>query len=208
MNSTSKNFIWLGIIAFVAVMAYQSYLKRNPVEKSVDKDVEFVHQVETIIQKKPVSQYLGNQLTNGESPFNIIYGDAEIAQNDNTLTIRNQSATDVIVLLKRFSDEKIIRSHYVQSNSKYVIKNIPNATYYSKFYHGNNWNPTRIIKGYQAGGFDDDEAFIDSDEDIMKFEVYEDGNYIYSSQFEITLETQITEGVAMKEKEVSASDFF
>ena len=43
---------------------------------------------------------------------------------------------------------------------------------------------------------------------IVSDPAFEDGNYIYSSQFEITLETQITEGVAMKEKEVSASDFF
>ncbi|GGG23190.1 hypothetical protein GCM10011532_02890 [Christiangramia forsetii] len=189
-------------------MAYQSYLKRNPVEKSVDQEEKFVDQVETIIQEEPESEFLGNQLNNGESPYNSIYGEPEIEVNDNTLTIKNQSMTDVVVMLMRVRDNRIVRNHYIKGKSQYVIKNIPDATYYSKFYHGNNWNPTRVIKSRPAGGFDNDETFIDSDEDIMKFEVYEDGNYVYSSQFEITLETQIVEGKAMREKEIAASDFF
>jgi len=208
MNSTSKSFIWLGLIAFIAIMAYQSYIKRNPIVKNIDQDTEFVDNIESIVIEKPDSEYPGNQLNNGESPFDVVYGKGFTANTDHTLTIKNQSASDVVVFLKRFEDEKIIRNHYVGANSEYTIKNIPNSTCYSKFYYGNDWNPTRIVKEITTGGFDNNEEFIDTDEDIMKFEVTEDANYIYSSQFVITLETIITEGQTLQEKKVSASVFF
>jgi Tfp pilus assembly major pilin PilA len=208
MNNTSKSFIWLGLIAFIAIMAYQSYIKRNPIIKNIDQDKEFVDNIESIVLEKPESEYPGNQLNNGESPFDVVYGKGFTANTDHTLTIKNQSASDVVVFLKRFEDEKIIRNHYVSANSEYTIMNIPNSTCYSKFYYGNDWNPTRIVKEITTGGFDNNEEFIDTDEDIMRFEVTEDANYIYSSQFVITLETIITEGQTLQEKKVSASVFF
>ena len=208
MKNTSKSFIWLGLLVFIAIMAYQSYLKRNPIIKDVDNDTEFVDNIESIVLEKPKTQYPGNHLNNGESPFDVVYGKGFTANTDHTLTIKNQSSSDVVVFLKRFEDEEVIRNHYVRANSEYTIRNIPNSTYYSKFYYGNDWNPTRIVKKITAGGFDNNEEFIDTDEDIMKFEVTEDANYIYSSEFVITLETIITEGETLQEKRVMASEFF
>lgn len=208
MKSTSKNFIWFGIIAFIAIVAYQSYLKRNPIIKDVDEKPDFVDTVENIVVEEAESEYLGNQLNNGESPFSSIYGENLTANNDNTLTIKNQSSSDVVVLLKRIKDQKIIRNHYVQASSTFTMRNIPNTICYTKYYYGNDWNPNLKIKGVIVGGFDNNEEFVDTNEDIMKFEVYEEGNYIYSSQFQVTLETIITEGQTMKEKKVSASEFF
>ncbi len=208
MKNTSKSFIWFGIIAFIAIVAYQSYLKRNPIIKDVDEELDFVDNVENIVVEEPESEFLGNQLSNGESPFSAIYGEGLSDKNDNTLTIKNQSSSDVVVLLKRITDDKIIRNHYVQANSTFTIRNIPNATCYTKYYYGNDWNPNLMVKGVMVGGFDNNQEFVDTNEDIMKFEVYEEGNYIYSSEFQVTLETIITEGQTMTEKNVSASEFF
>ena len=59
-----------------------------------------------------------------------------------------------------------------------------------------------------SGGFETNEDFVDTEEDIMEFREYEEGNYIYSSQFEITLETIELEGQTMSERKVAASEFF
>ena len=90
MNNTSKNFIWLGIIAFIAVMAYQSYVKRNPVEKVVDRETEFVDNVEEILLDLPESEYKGNSLANGASPFEVLYGRRLNSSTDHSLTIKTR----------------------------------------------------------------------------------------------------------------------
>ncbi len=82
MKNTSKSFIWFGIIAFIAIVAYQSYLKRNPLTKDVDEKLDFVDALENIVVEEPESEYLGHQLTNGESPFSSIYGENLTANND------------------------------------------------------------------------------------------------------------------------------
>ncbi|MGY5846607.1 hypothetical protein ACW6QP_04245 [Salegentibacter sp. HM20] len=208
MNNNSKNFIWLGIIAFILVMGYQSYVKRNPVEKAVDSEPEFVDNVEEILLDLPESEYKGNSLTNGASPFGILYGPGKHSPTDHTLTIRNQGSSDVVVFLKQIDNDHIIRNHYVNANSVYTFKNIPNATCYVKFYYGNDWNPNLKTKNQVTGGFESDIQFVESPEDLMTFEVTEDEHYIYSAQYEITLETLEIEGQALQEKSVSAAEFF
>lgn len=86
---TLNKGIWLAIIAFIAVMAYRSYLKRNPVEKQVDQDKEMVDHVEEMVLKKPESEFKGNQLPNGSSPFDKVYGEGYYSDNSNTLLVRN-----------------------------------------------------------------------------------------------------------------------
>ncbi len=207
-KSFISNGIWLAIIAFLIIMGYRSYLKRNPVEKNVDQEVEFVDKVETLVLEEIKSEYEGNQLPNGDSPFDAVYGKGKYADTKNELRVKNQSGNDVVVFLKRVDNGEIIRNHYIGANSEYTFKKIPNLTCYTKFYYGNDWNPTRKIKNLTAGGFDTEEEFVDAEKDIMEFKEFEDGNYFYSSQFEITLETIITEGQTMQERQVSASEFF
>ncbi len=205
---TLSKGIWLAIIAFIAVMAYRSYLKRNPVEKQVDQDKEIVDHVEEMVLNKPESRFKDHQLPNGSSPFDNVYGDGQFSNNSNTLLVRNQSGSDVIVFLKTVGSGEIIRNHYIQAHSQYLLKNVPDKTCYTKFYYGKDWNPTRKVKGIVTGGFDTDEDFVDTEKDIMEFREYEEGNYIYSSQFEITLETIEVEGQTMRERKVGASEFF
>ena len=97
--------IWLAIIAFIAIMAYRSYLKRNPVEKDVDQDTEMVDHVESMVLEEPESEFKGNQLHNGASPFDKVYGDGQFSDNSNTLLVKNQSDSDVIVFLKTVGSE-------------------------------------------------------------------------------------------------------
>ncbi|MCZ2845122.1 MAG: hypothetical protein O2U61_01270 [Candidatus Bathyarchaeota archaeon] len=207
-KSVLNNGIWLAIIAFIVLMAYRSYLKRNPVEKDVDQDTEMVDHVESFVLEEPESEFKGNQLLNGSSPFDKVYGDGQFSDNSNTLLVKNQSGSDVIVFLKTIGSEEVIRNHYIRAHSQYLLQNIPNKTCYTKFYYGKDWNPNRKVKGLVTGGFETNEDFVDTEKDIMEFREYEDGNYIYFSQFEITLETIEVEGQTMSERKVAASEFF
>jgi hypothetical protein len=113
-------------------------------------------------------------------------------------------------MLIRTSDNKIIRNEYVKGHSEYKMTKVPNSLCSTKYYYGKDWNPTRKIKDNVVGGFDNDEQFVISDkpDDLLKFEVKEDGQYIYYSTFTVTLETQIIEGNAMQERNLKPSEFF
>jgi hypothetical protein len=189
------------------VMAYRSYLKRNPVERSLEQEVEFVDNVEKLVLEQDL-KYKGNQLQNGSSPFDLVYGEGKYSDTDNTLRIKNQSGSDVVVFLKRIDNGEIIRNHYVRAGTSHTFTKIPNVTCFTKFYYGEDWNPARKVRNVIVGGFDTNEQFVDTEQDLMEFKEYEDDKYFYSSQYEITLETIIIEGEAMHEKKVAASEFF
>jgi hypothetical protein len=113
------------------------------------------------------------------------------------------------MLIEKAGD-KLIRNEYVQAKSEYEMTKILNSICYTKYYYGQDWNPNRKTKGIKTGGFDNDEQFVISDKlgDILMFQVKNDGQYTYSSNFEITLETHIIEGKAMQERSLKPSEFF
>ena len=210
MKQQTKTIFWLGLIAAIGFFAYSSYLKRNPIEKDVDYDKDIIDKVETIVVEVPDSEYLGNKLVNGSSPYDKLYGKGIYAETQNSLKIINSGSDDVVVMLIEKDGDKIIRNEYVQAKSEYEMTKIPNAVCYTKYYHGRDWNPNRKTKGIITGGFDNNEQFVISDklDDLLMFQVKEEGQYIYYSTFTITLETLIIEGKAMQEQRLKPSEFF
>jgi hypothetical protein len=210
MKQQNKIIIWLGLIVAIGIFAYSSYLKRNPIEKDVDYDKDLIDKVEVIVAEEPESEYLGNKLENGVSPYDELYGKGVYADTENSLTIINQGSDDVIVMLLEKAGDKMIRNEYVQAKSEYTMTKVPNSICYTKYYYGRDWNPTRKTKGIVTGGYDNNEQFVISDKpgDMLIFQVKEEGQYIYSSVFEITLETQMIEGKAMQERKLKSSEFF
>ena len=210
MKENKRTIILLGIIAFIALFSYKSYIKRNPIEKDIDQKKDFIEQVETIVAEKPKSKYNGNHLENGTSTFDVIYGKGIYSKTSNFLKVINNSSNDVVVILVRVKDEKVIRNEYIQPKSEFLMSKIPNSTCYTKFYYGNDWNPTRQAKGKLTGGFDNGEQFVISNEadDYLIFKQYTEGQYIHSSEYSIILETLVSEGNTLQEKNISPNEFF
>ena len=210
MKQQTKTIFWLGLLALIGLFSYSSYLKRNPIEKDVDYDKDIIDKVERIVAEEPESKYLGNKLKNGASPYDKLYGKGVYSKTENSLKITNNGSSDVIVMLIEKEGNKMIRNEYVQAKSEYNMTKIPNLMCYTKYYYGQDWNPNRKTKGIITGGFDNDEQFVISDKngDVIKFQVIKDEQYIYSSNFEITLETQIIQGKAMQEQKLKPSEFF
>ena len=82
MKQQTKTVFWLGLIAAIGLFAYSSYLKRNPIDKSVDYDKDIIDRVETIVAEEPESEYLGNKLENGASPYDELYGNGVNAHRE------------------------------------------------------------------------------------------------------------------------------
>lgn len=209
MKESNKTVIWLVLIAIIGLLAYSSYIKRNPVIKNVDEKKDIVDEVEAIILETK-TEYSRNQLENGISPYDIIYGKGLYVDSENSLKIINESFNDVIVMLIRIGDEKTIRNEYIRSKSEYLLTNIPDGICSIKYYYGKDWNPTRKIKNFEVGGFDNDEQFMlsDQEKDLLDFKKVIEDQYIYYSSYTITLETSIVEGETMNERAISPTDFF
>lgn len=202
--------ILLVIIVVISYLAYLSYLKRNPLPRNLDKDKDIIDKVESGVLNTPANnEYEGNKLDNGSSPFYCIYGGLYDDTN-NTLRIINNSQNDVVVFLVELKNHEVLRNHYIQSNTSFTFKKIPNSTCYIKFYYGNDWNPNRLLNGVKTGGFEKNEQFIisNNEDDILTFNEYFEGNYTYYSEYTITLETSQIEGNILAEKRIKASEFF
>jgi len=152
------------------------------------------------------SEYKGNKLTNGSSPYNSYFGKGIYNQNhQNWITFKNGYNTDAIVCLVNYYTGKTIRNEYIQAGTGFQMTNIPNGVYYMKVFSGKDWNPIkRINNGKIIGGFDTDISFYESKNisDLLKLN---DDGYRYSTG-EITL-YQVSNG-NMQTQNISEDTFF
>lgn len=86
---------------------------------------------------------------------------------DNRLEISCGNNSSVIVKLVNFATEKSIRYVFINKNTVYVIRNIPEGKYYLKIGYGNDW---AVIDGEPncAGRFTTD-AFFKKGDEILDF---------------------------------------
>jgi len=208
----SPRFILVALIA-LGFFAYRSYLKRNPQDRSLETDKDFISEVEEIAVSGPLaksSEYEGNRLMDGNSPFDNVYGRGIYNDTQHSLRVNNRGNRDVVIFLVSVGSERVIRNEYVRAYSSFDMTQIPNSRCYVKYYYGKDWNPTRMTKNVVTGGFDNDEQHIVSNEwnDIFEFREEVRGDYIYSSNYELTLETVVQTGNTMSEERISANDFF
>lgn len=115
------------------------------------------------IHDLPTSEYKGNQLKNGSSPFDECFGIGVYSGNA-TLTIKNGSGSDAIVCLYSISLDRTIRNEYVQKNSNFTVDNIAHGSYKIRVFFGNDWNPTRENACGTRGYFDSDVDFSEFDQ--------------------------------------------
>jgi len=118
-----------------------------------------------------ISKYRGNQLKNGESPFDDCFGKGIYSQ-DAWLKFDNSNKSDAVVCLVRSYDQKIIRNEYIRAGAKFEMSKIPSGTYYIKVYYGNDWNPNKKNFCGTNGAFERNESYSKSDKigDYIKIE--------------------------------------
>lgn len=156
--------------------------------------------------RNEMKRWLGNQLPNGSNPYKEFWGNPIKAHTQNSLTIKNTSNDDVIIVLMRYADDSSIGDYYVQAQSEYVIEKIPNSRYYIKQFSGTDWNPEKkMLLGLVEGGFVNSNQFSSSkNESSMDF--LDDGS-TYST-FELTLETTNAAGNEFHDSKVDPTSFF
>jgi hypothetical protein len=153
-----------------------------------------------------ISQWDGNQLNNGASPYSDYFGKQIYDYNSNCwLLFRNGNKTDAIVCLVDAYKNVTIRNVYIRAGTSFKTENIPVGTYIVKSFYGNDWNPTKTFNNGQiVGAFDTDMHFSVSDKRDDWIMVEDDG-YSYTTG-EITLYT-VSHG-NMQQRNINSNEFF
>jgi len=152
---------------------------------------------------KTESEYKGNQLSNGASPFDRCFGKGKYS-GQAWIKFDNSNSSDAIVNLVNVYSEKVIRNEYIKAGSTYKMSNVPSGTYYLKVYYGNDWNPTKTNFCGTLGAFDSEVHFSKSDNPKDYIEIV-NGSSGYST-WTITLYSVLNGNMATEP--TNESDFF
>jgi len=127
---------------------------------------------------------------------------------DNKLLITVGSNASVAVKLINISNEKCIRYVFINKNSTYSIRNIPEGRYYLKIAYGEDWS---IMDGqsYCTGRFAKNTLF-EKGEDILDYNLVYSGNGYQVPSFSLKLDVIITENRmnSFNTDKINENDFY
>ena len=152
---------------------------------------------------KKESDFKGNQLSNGSSPFDRCFGKGKYG-GQAWIKFDNSNSSDAVVSLINVYSEKAIRNEYIKAGSTYKMGNVPTGTYYLKVYYGNDWNPTKTNFCGTSGAFDSDEHYSKSDNPKDYIEIVNSSTGY--STWTITLYSVLNGNMATEP--TNAADFF
>ena len=98
MESFNKVKFAIGAILILGFFGYRSYIKRNPIERNVEQTEDITDKFEAMTLDIK-SEYSGNSLKNGDSPFDNLNGKGKYFNTNNSLLIKNQGSSDLVIFL-------------------------------------------------------------------------------------------------------------
>ena len=118
----------------------------------------------------PVSKYKGNQLKNGDSPFNSCFGRGR-REGPCWVIFRNRNESDAIVILVDYYTGKTIRNEYIEAGAEFKMSSIPSGSYVLKTVYGNDWNPNIQSPCGSSGFFESNVSYGISEKinDVLNF---------------------------------------
>lgn len=206
--------VWIMIVVIFVLVSVFAFIRDEYFTKKPETTVEEAVPAEVYEEEPLVSKYSGNQLTTGASPYNNYFGKGVASDLYlNEIEVKNGQTLDAIVCLTDYTTEKTIRNEYIRAGDRFVMRNVPDGTYYLKTFYGINWNPDTILfSGRLRGYFDTNSGFSISDEydDLIVVnqtsEETNEGEIIHFSQHTITL-YPVTGG-NMESRPANINEFF
>ena len=148
----------------------------------------------------PVSQYAGNSLNTGTSPYNSCFGIG--GWNGNAwIRFTNDNSVDAVVCLVDSISSSTIRNEYIRAGAIFKMKQIPAGTYYVKVYSGNDWNPELQNGCGNTGGFEKSSNYSSSIGVYNAIEITDDG--VQFSTYKIDLSKIISSNPPIPYSEAS-----
>lgn len=112
---------------------------------------------------------------------------------DNSLNVTVGGGTDVVIKLMNLETDKCVRYIFINRNTSYAIRNIPEGQYYLKIAYGKNWY-AKTENGKCIGKFIQNPMY-ERGEDIMDFNLIHNYNGYQIPSYELHLDVISTSAV-------------
>lgn len=143
---------------------------------------------------------------NGPMPSCFNFKPKQAKSIDNYLDINVGGGTDVVVKLMNYETEKTIRYVFVNSNTSYRIKHIPEGKYYLKIAYGKNWI-SKVENGQCIGRFLSG-AIYEKGEDLLDYRFIHNSDGYQIPSFSLSLDVIASEkSNSFESQNISENDF-
>ncbi|QEM03147.1 hypothetical protein DIU31_006275 [Mucilaginibacter rubeus] len=207
-NSGCAIFIII-IIVIAIIIAIANGQKNSSTAVSTAADSVMTDSSATILDSSktsvvtppaPVSQWAGNSLKTGASPYNSCFGIG--SWNGNAwIKFTNDNSVDAIICLVDSLSNSTIRNEYIRAGAVFKMKQIPAGMYYIKVYSGNDWNPGLQNGCGNTGAFEKSPNYSSSIGVYNAIEITDDG--VQYSTYKIDLSKIINSNPAIPYNESS-----
>lgn len=202
-------------VAFIIIFLITFFTYKEAIEPALNRNKQQTEKKSSSDNNKnvpsieKVSEYKGNHLENGDSPYSKYFGSQKYNfEYDSYILIYNGTQQDAIVIFQDVVTNMVIRNSYVNKNSYYTVKNFPEGIYRMKCVYGNDWNPNLYYKKQKIGMFETNVSFSSQSnpEDYFNMMIEKTDNGYYVPSYQVTLHK--VENGNMKTEKISKSDFF
>lgn len=166
---------------------YEEYFDDYPqkLEQAAQADVDSIEEIVDEDLRKIDNNQMG-MLKTGDTPYEKYYGKNMICKRAECTGIKVTApeVSDVVVIIKKRNEHGKVAGHaYISAGDTYKI-DLPDGTYQTFFYYGDEWSPYKDMGNGIKGGFARDEAFSKDDpQDIYSavlsyvLQLRRDGNF-------------------------------
>ena len=201
LNGKRFTYEELQILANQNNISVEELFSKNPDLKEI-KSVGNKQSLPNSTKERQSSNYSIRQLSNGDSPYDKLFGSGRYAETQNSVLVKASSNSDVVFILIDVNSGRKIRNEYIKRGTTFNLTKIPYGTYDYMYYSGLNWSDDYSISNSIKGGFTKNSSFTKNSYSSDRIE-FERGYY---GSYEITL-YEVANG-NLETKSTSASEFF
>ncbi len=150
--------------------------------------------------------YEVTDINNGAEPDCFNYTPQSNHEIDNKLIVEVGGGTDVAIKIMSFQTGRCIRYFFINSNSTYTVRHIPEARYYLKIAYGRRWMMSN--EGGQCKGKFLRNAKYEKGDDVLDFNIKYHGDSYQIPSFQLRLDVISTDVMSSFDSEnISESEF-
>lgn len=170
-----------------------------------ERETEGINQRVADLRRKDSLANVTDVIQNLESPYDSIFGPGAITWlSPNQVVVINPFSDAVICLARADSPHVTIRNEFIHARQSFIMKELPNGSYFVKVYTGKDWSPAmQVPDGRAFGGFTSREKFFLLERDpitLMK--------PTYNNRSTITTDTVRIDTSGAVIREISREEFF
>lgn len=150
-----KGMIITFILFMIASAGFESWIEKKRTEDSN----ALSHRIDSLLKINQKNEK--TEIESMDSPYDNLFGSGVYVSNSpNRFVIYMPFSDAVICAVQNDPPFKTIRNEFIRAENGFVMKEMPEGSYFIKMYTGKNWDmQKKVPDGRKLGGFSKDEVF-------------------------------------------------